>query len=99
MALWEFPWIGGRARGHQRPRAPTLTERAEGRRRALGFKGVESDSGDESEDDRAVEYNELGGNSQGRDDRVEMENVAPATDGNAHSTADADVKRRTSART
>ncbi|KAJ5989498.1 hypothetical protein N7481_004708 [Penicillium waksmanii] len=99
MILWEFPWIGGRARGHQRPRAPSLTERAEGRRRALGFKGVDSDSGDSSEDDRGVEYNELGGSSQDRDSRVEKENVAPATDGKAHSTADGDVKRRTSART
>lgn len=94
MALWEFPWIGGRARGHQRPRAPSLTERAEGRRRALGFKGVESDSDDSSDDDRGVEYNE-----QGKDHRVEKENVAPATGGKTHSTADADVKRRTSAQT
>lgn len=97
MILWEFPWIGGRARGHQRPRAPSLTERAEGRRRALGFKGVDSDSGDSSEDDRGVKYNELG-SSQNRDSRVEKENVAPTTDGKAHSTGDGDVKRRTSAR-
>jgi hypothetical protein len=95
MILWELPWIGGRARGHQRPRAPSLSERAEGQRRALGFKGVESDSGDSSEDDRGVEYNGLGG----RNNRVEKKNVAPATDEKAHSTADGDVKRRTSTRT
>lgn len=98
MILWEFPRIGGRARGHQRPRAPSLTERAEGRRRALGLKGVDSDSGDSSEDYRGGEYNELG-SSQNRDGRVEKENVAQATYGKAHSTEDGDVKRRTSART
>lgn len=92
MILWEFPWIGGRARGHQRPRAPSLAERAEGQRRALGNKGIENDSGDLSEN---IEF---GGNSQDRDSCVEKENVAPATDGKVHSTADGDVKRRTSAR-
>ncbi|CAG8118199.1 unnamed protein product [Penicillium olsonii] len=54
MILWEFPWVGGRTRGRQRPRAPTLNERPGGQRRAFGLRGVETDTGgsdcDDSED-------------------------------------------------
>lgn len=49
MIVWELPWIGGRARGRQRPRAPTLNERPDGQRRAFGLRGVEGDGdGDDS---------------------------------------------------
>ena len=46
MTLWEVPWVGGRARGRQRPRAPSLNERPDGQRRAFGLCGVEMDTGD-----------------------------------------------------
>jgi hypothetical protein len=50
MILWELPWIGGRARGRQRPRAPSLNERPGGQRRAFGLRGVETDTGDSEVD-------------------------------------------------
>ncbi|KAJ5561756.1 hypothetical protein N7535_003783 [Penicillium sp. DV-2018c] len=50
LILWELPWIGGRARGRQRPRAPSLNERPGGQRRAFGLRGVESDTGDSDGD-------------------------------------------------
>ena len=34
---YEVPVIGGRAQGRQRPRAPSLTERPDGHRRAFSF--------------------------------------------------------------
>lgn len=46
LILWEVPWIGGRARGRQRPRAPSLNERPGGQRRAFGLRGVGTDTGD-----------------------------------------------------
>ncbi|WPG99384.1 Hypothetical protein R9X50_00219800 [Acrodontium crateriforme] len=36
-AEYEFPVLGGRARGHQRPRAPTLKERPDGHRRQFSL--------------------------------------------------------------
>lgn len=38
---YEFPVVGGRARGMQRPRAPSLNERPDGQRRAFGLAGYE----------------------------------------------------------
>ncbi|CAI7587613.1 unnamed protein product [Penicillium crustosum] len=52
LILWEVPWIGGRARGRQRPRAPSLNERPGGQRRAFGLRGVEMDTGDSEAADR-----------------------------------------------
>ncbi|KAJ5687744.1 hypothetical protein N7536_010363 [Penicillium majusculum] len=52
LILWEVPWIGGRARGRQRPRAPSLNERPGGQRRAFGLRGVETDTGDSEGADR-----------------------------------------------
>ncbi|KXG46905.1 Protein of unknown function DUF3445 [Penicillium griseofulvum] len=52
LILWEVPYIGGRARGRQRPRAPSLNERPGGRRRAFGLRGVETDTGDSEGQDR-----------------------------------------------
>lgn len=36
---YEIPFIGGRAQGQRKPRAPTLTERPSGRRRAFSLRG------------------------------------------------------------
>ncbi|EAW09740.1 uncharacterized protein ACLA_039550 [Aspergillus clavatus NRRL 1] len=40
MVAHEVPVIGGRARGRQRPRAPTLNETAEVQRRVFGLAGA-----------------------------------------------------------
>lgn len=83
MIIWELPWIGGRARGQQRPRAPSLNERLEESRRSLRLGSVEPDE------------SERGRSRDGSLDRTaEKENVAPVTDARAHS-GDGDVKRRT----
>jgi hypothetical protein len=82
MIIWEFPWIGGRARGQQRPRAPSINERLEESRRSLRLGSVEVD---ESERGRSRDGS--------RDRTAEKENVAPATDARAPS-GDGDVKRR-----
>lgn len=37
---YELPGIGGRARGRQRPRAPSLTERPSGHRRQFSLAGM-----------------------------------------------------------
>ena len=94
MILWEFPWIGGRARGHQRPRAPSLNERPDGQRRAFGLRGVETDTSDEHREWHGEEK------SAGPDGDAGKENVAPVPDGRAHSHSDGqgDVKRRVSSR-
>ena len=39
-ATFELPQIGGRARGRQRPRAPSLKERPDGHRRRFSVAGV-----------------------------------------------------------
>ncbi|EED19708.1 conserved hypothetical protein, partial [Talaromyces stipitatus ATCC 10500] len=39
VIAYEFPLIGGRANGERKPRAPTLTERPSGRRRAFSLRG------------------------------------------------------------
>ncbi|EME77329.1 uncharacterized protein MYCFIDRAFT_19487, partial [Pseudocercospora fijiensis CIRAD86] len=36
-ATYELPYIGGRARGRQRPRAPSLTERPSGHKRRISM--------------------------------------------------------------
>lgn len=83
MVIWEFPWIGGRARGQQRPRAPSLNERLDGRRRSFRLGSVETDGEGE------------GGRSRGgsMDRTAEKENVALTRDGRVHS-GNEDVKRR-----
>lgn len=96
MLLWELPWVGGRARGHQRPRAPSLAERAEEQRRALGLKGVESDVSDGG---RGMETDELGESVSERGKDAKKENMTPTTDGRVHPTAEEGAKRRTSGRT
>lgn len=46
MLAWEFPVIGGRARGRRRPRAPSLSERPDGQRRTFGLMGHDNTYGD-----------------------------------------------------
>ena len=41
VIAYEFPFFGGRANGERKPRAPTLTERPSGRRRAFSLRGEE----------------------------------------------------------
>lgn len=36
-ATYEVPFVGGRARGRQRPRAPSLTERPSGHKRRISL--------------------------------------------------------------
>ncbi|KAJ5539815.1 hypothetical protein N7513_008147 [Penicillium frequentans] len=83
ILLWELPWVGGRARGQQRPRAPSLNERPDGQRRAFGLRGVESDSGPDQE----PEGDALADGNAGK------ENMAPTT-GATHSSVDGEVKHR-----
>ncbi|TID25386.1 hypothetical protein E2P81_ATG04486 [Venturia nashicola] len=45
---YEVPVVGGRARGRQRPRAPTLTERPDGETRNLGLIKIQ-DAGEQME--------------------------------------------------
>ena len=48
---YEVPYFGGRARGRGRPRAPSLKERPNGRRRTFSISGPASGfvAGDENE--------------------------------------------------
>jgi hypothetical protein len=39
VVAYQIPFIGGRAQGQHKPRAPTLTERPSGRRRAFSLRG------------------------------------------------------------
>lgn len=95
MLLWEFPFIGGRARGRQRPRAPSLNERPDGQRRAFGLRGVETDGDDDDGDEDREGSRDASVDGSDKGSGTEKENVAPAVDGRAHSSApDGDVKRR-----
>ncbi|KAJ5182168.1 hypothetical protein N7449_012315 [Penicillium cf. viridicatum] len=94
LILWEVPWIGGRARGRQRPRAPSLNERPGGQRRAFGLRGVETDTG----------YSEGGyrdaspwsKRERDRDDPGK-ENVSPVVQtSNPHLSGDGVLKQRSS---
>ncbi|KAI9798171.1 MAG: hypothetical protein M1833_004920 [Piccolia ochrophora] len=49
---YEIPFIGGRARGRQRPRAPSLKERPDGRPRSFSIAGAASTGTDQSEKQR-----------------------------------------------
>ncbi len=50
---YEIPYIGGRARGRQRPRAPSLAERPNGRARTFSIGGPMT-SGSETDDFQVV---------------------------------------------
>jgi hypothetical protein len=95
MILWEFPWIGGRARGHQRPRAPSLQERPDGQRRAFGLHGVETDGADS---DSGKSGSATSSKSPERSQDAGRENKTSATDGSTSSGTDGDLKRRGSGR-
>lgn len=86
LLLWELPWIGGRARGQQRPRAPSLNERPDGQRRAFGLRGVEADG---SEGGRDI--------ACGKNGDTGKENVVPGGDARAHSSAQGELKLRVAA--
>lgn len=49
--LYIIPFVGGRARGKKRPRAPSLSERANGRRRTFSIGGTQLTGVDNSEKD------------------------------------------------
>ncbi|EEH19999.1 hypothetical protein PABG_02258 [Paracoccidioides brasiliensis Pb03] len=46
---YEIPIIGGRARGRQRPQAPSFSERPDGRRRTFSLRGSTQDGQGENE--------------------------------------------------
>ncbi|KAK3064095.1 hypothetical protein LTS18_010157 [Coniosporium uncinatum] len=48
---YEVPYIGGRARGKQRPRAPSLAERPDGQPRRMSMVGVRPPSALRSDSD------------------------------------------------
>ncbi|MCJ1399466.1 hypothetical protein MMC11_002668 [Xylographa trunciseda] len=50
-ATYEIPFIGGRARGRQRPRAPSLAERPSGRPRTFSLGGAISSGGENEENE------------------------------------------------
>ncbi|KAB8202883.1 hypothetical protein BDV34DRAFT_200235 [Aspergillus parasiticus] len=49
MLTYELPMIGGRARGRQRPRAPSLNERPNGQRRAFVLASYEATGAEKEE--------------------------------------------------
>ncbi|KAE8401718.1 hypothetical protein BDV37DRAFT_285418 [Aspergillus pseudonomiae] len=53
MLTYELPVIGGRARGRQRPRAPSLNERPNGQRRAFVLASYEA-PGTEKEENNGL---------------------------------------------
>ncbi|MCJ1473794.1 hypothetical protein MMC13_002445 [Lambiella insularis] len=67
-ATYEIPYIGGRARGRQRPRAPSLAERPSGRRRTFSI-GAGVGSGGESEETEGFKQrrSKLGMGAEGTD--------------------------------
>lgn len=64
---YEIPYIGGRARGRQKPRAPTLAERPSGRARNFSI-GTAVINGSESEE--KVILLRRPSNAAGREDRA-----------------------------
>ncbi|KAJ5924732.1 hypothetical protein N7466_008919 [Penicillium verhagenii] len=88
ILLWELPWIGGRARGQQRPRAPSLNERPGGQRRAFGMRGVEADADQDhkQQDDART------------DENTGKENMAPTSDAEARANTGGEVKHRATGR-
>ncbi|KAJ5950879.1 uncharacterized protein N7479_009292 [Penicillium vulpinum] len=86
LILWELPWVGGRARGRQRPRAPSLNERPGGQRRAFGLRGVETHTGDSDD---------APGSQRERDrENFRKENVSPVVALNPHLSGDRILKQR-----
>lgn len=92
LILWELPWVGGRVRGRQRPRAPSLNERPGGQRRAFGLRGVETDTGGSEGDDQddTSDYNRTKGHTDSRNV------VSSACESHPHSSGGGGLKRRSS---
>lgn len=94
LVLWEVPWVGGRARGRQRPRAPSLNERPGGQRRAFGLRGVETDSSNSEKSDQSDSSGSV--SEEYRDDSLK-ENVSPVVRGiNTQTAGDGELKQRIS---
>lgn len=92
MVLWEVPWVGGRARGRQRPRAPSLNERPGGQRRAFGLRGVETDSSNNEKGDQSDSSGSV--SEEYRDDSLK-ENGSPVVRGiNTQTAGDGELKQR-----
>ncbi|KAJ6021385.1 Protein of unknown function DUF3445 [Penicillium herquei] len=89
IILWELPWIGGRARGQQRPRAPSLNERPAGQRRVFGLRGLETDGDRDGESTPNTPTERNSG-----DTGTGKENVAPRADGWAHSNTAVKIKNQ-----
>ena len=91
MILWELPWIGGRARGRQRPRAPSLNERPGGQKRAFGLRGVETDTGDSEGGDE----DDISDSDRSKDrNNFRKENARPVQGSNPYSSGDGVLKHR-----
>ncbi|RJE19187.1 hypothetical protein PHISCL_08484 [Aspergillus sclerotialis] len=79
MSLYEFPVVGGRARGMQRPRAPRLNERP--RPRMGRFAVLRGDGEDTGVDEGTGPGTDEG--SEGRDGRRESESGVRQANGDA----------------
>ncbi|PGH04018.1 hypothetical protein GX51_03688 [Blastomyces parvus] len=74
-STYEIPIIGGRARGRQRPQAPSFSERPDGRRRTFSLTGPLHDGdGDDRQGQRGINDGDY------RDGRVEDSNPASNDD-------------------
>lgn len=91
MILWELPWIGGRARGYQRPRAPSLQERPDGQRRVFELRGAETEGADS---DSGRSEHAVSSKTTERDSDTGRDHVVPPADG----FQDGDLKRRVAGR-
>ena len=90
LILWEVPYIGGRARGRQRPRAPSLNDRLGGQRRAFVLLGPETDTGGSEGGER---------DDSGTERQTRNENVSPVRAFNPHLSGDGGLKQRSSVQT
>lgn len=86
--LYEFPVVGGRARGQQRPRAPSFNE---GPVRILGLSGIDDANDEEVKGEEGLHAE---GKEEDIDHRYEKENLSPGP----QVVADGEVKRRLSSR-
>ncbi|MCJ1386644.1 hypothetical protein MMC17_009770 [Xylographa soralifera] len=72
-ATYEIPYIGGRARGRQRPRAPSLAERPSGRPRTFSLSGTIGSGGENEEHEGFKQRKSKLGLSEEAPDAVEDE--------------------------
>ena len=67
-ATYEVPYIGGRARGRQRPRVPTLAERPNGHRRTFSLGGSTIAGGENEEQEGLRDMRQRLRNTQEKDE-------------------------------